>query len=190
MNCGIPQGQEPQAFIYSLLATTAFQSTSSARASFLKMLEESYFPAVACPPQLRFLNQSIRYPSPLFRIWLAERSTMCTESICLRLLKVVRRFWKSSVIQMSATCSMWYRCCHPSENSSAPPAPPLNLCMGPAETIGTAVDEFIALVHEWSRSNPDGMFDIFDESLHAKKILAALNYDRLLSARTRTICHC
>ena len=50
--------------------------------------------------------------------------------------------------------------------------------------MGTAVDEFLALVHEWSRSNPDGMFDILDKSLHA------LNYDRLLSARTRTICHC
>ena len=28
-----------------------------------------------------------------------------------------------------------------------------------AETIGTAVGDFIALAHEWSRSNPDGILD-------------------------------
>ena len=38
-----------------------------------------------------------------------------------------------------------------------------------AETIGTAVGDFIALVHERSRRNPDGILDTFDKCLHAKK---------------------
>lgn len=50
-----------------------------------------------------------------------------------------------------------------------------------AETIGTAVGEFIATVHEWSRSNPDGILDVFDKSIHAKKIISDLNYNRLVS---------
>ena len=53
--------------------------------------------------------------------------------------------------------------------------------VGLAENIGTAVGEFIAFVHEWSRANPDGILDIFDKSLHAKKMIADLNYDRLLT---------
>jgi 5-methylthioribose kinase len=52
---------------------------------------------------------------------------------------------------------------------------------GLAETIGTAVGDFIALVHEWSRSNPDGILDIFDKCSHAKNIIADLNYNRLVA---------
>jgi len=58
--------------------------------------------------------------------------------------------------------------------------------MGLAETIGTSVGEFIALVHEWSRSNPGGILDIFDKALHAKKIIANLNYERLVSTLQRS----
>ena len=50
-----------------------------------------------------------------------------------------------------------------------------------AETIGTAVGDFIALLHEWSRSNPDGILDIFDKCLHAKKMAAEINYNRLVA---------
>ncbi|KAI9456934.1 kinase-like domain-containing protein [Boletus coccyginus] len=50
-----------------------------------------------------------------------------------------------------------------------------------AETIGTAVGDFVALVHEWSRSNPDGILDIFDKCLQAKKMMAELNYTRLVA---------
>lgn len=52
---------------------------------------------------------------------------------------------------------------------------------GLAETIGTAVGDFIAEMHEWSRSNPDGILDIFDKSLHAKEIIADFNYNRLVT---------
>lgn len=50
-----------------------------------------------------------------------------------------------------------------------------------AETIGTAVGKFIAIVHEWSKNNPDGILDLFDTSLHAKAMTAYLNYDRLVA---------
>lgn len=52
---------------------------------------------------------------------------------------------------------------------------------GLIETIGTAVGDFIALVHEWSKSNPDGILDIFDKCLHAKKMIADLNYNRVVA---------
>ena len=55
-----------------------------------------------------------------------------------------------------------------------------------AETIGAAIGEFIALVHEWSRSNPDGILDVFEKSLHARKMMAYLNYDRLVATLQRT----
>ena len=54
------------------------------------------------------------------------------------------------------------------------------------ETIGTAIGKFIALVHEWSRSNPDGILDVFAKSLHAKKTIASLNYERLVPTLERT----
>ena len=54
------------------------------------------------------------------------------------------------------------------------------------ETIGTAIGKFIALVHEWSRSNPDGILDVFAKSLHAKKAIASLNYERLVPTLERT----
>ncbi|KAI9456939.1 kinase-like domain-containing protein [Boletus coccyginus] len=50
-----------------------------------------------------------------------------------------------------------------------------------AETIGTAVGDFVALVHEWSRSNPDGILDIFDKCLQVKKMTAEFNYTRLVA---------
>ncbi|KAF9222813.1 hypothetical protein BS17DRAFT_734970 [Gyrodon lividus] len=56
-----------------------------------------------------------------------------------------------------------------------------SVCPTLAETIGTAIGDYIARVHEWSRSNPDGILDIFDKCLHAKKIIAELNYDRLVA---------
>ena len=52
---------------------------------------------------------------------------------------------------------------------------------GLIETIGAAVGDFIALVHEWSKSNPDGILDIFDKCLHAKKMIADLNYNRVVA---------
>jgi len=55
-----------------------------------------------------------------------------------------------------------------------------------AENIGAAIGQCIALVHEWSRSNPDGILDTFDNSLHAKRTIADLNYDRLVA----TLQHC
>lgn len=55
-----------------------------------------------------------------------------------------------------------------------------------AETIGAAIGRFIALVHEWSRSNPDGILDVFEKSLHAKKTIASLNYERLVPTLLRT----
>ena len=55
-----------------------------------------------------------------------------------------------------------------------------------ANSIGTAVGEFIALIHEWSRGNPDGILDTFDKSVHAKKLLADLAYDRVLSTLQRS----
>jgi hypothetical protein len=57
---------------------------------------------------------------------------------------------------------------------------------GLAETIGTAVGDFIALVHNWSRSNPDGILDIFDKNLDANKVMADLNYDRLVKTLQRS----
>ena len=55
-----------------------------------------------------------------------------------------------------------------------------------AETIGTAVGEFIALLHEWSRSNPDGILDTFEQSSHAKKIIADLSYNRVVTTLLRS----
>jgi hypothetical protein len=55
-----------------------------------------------------------------------------------------------------------------------------------AQTIGTAVGEFIAFVHEWSRSNPDNILDVFDKNLHAKRMIADLSYDRLVTTLQRT----
>ena len=55
-----------------------------------------------------------------------------------------------------------------------------------AENIGAAVGQFIALVHEWSKSNPDGILDTFENSLHAKRTAADLSYDRLVA----TLQHC
>ena len=53
--------------------------------------------------------------------------------------------------------------------------------VGVARTIGTEIGEFIALVHEWSRGNPDGVLDTFEKSLHAKKMFADMTYNRLVT---------
>ena len=53
---------------------------------------------------------------------------------------------------------------------------------GVAETIGKAVGEFIASMHEWSRANPDGVLDVFDNSLHAKKMATYTNCDLMLTS--------
>ena len=58
--------------------------------------------------------------------------------------------------------------------------------VGVAETIGSAVGEFIALLHEWSRSNPDGVLDAFEKSLHAKKVIADMSYNRLVTTLLRS----
>ena len=58
--------------------------------------------------------------------------------------------------------------------------------VGVAETIGTAVGEFIALLHEWSRSNPDGVLDTFEKSSHAKEIIADFSYNRLVTTLLHT----
>jgi len=60
------------------------------------------------------------------------------------------------------------------------------LSTGLAESIGTAIGEFIALVHDWSRSNPEGILDIFDKNLDANKVMADLNYDRLVTTLQRS----
>ena len=52
---------------------------------------------------------------------------------------------------------------------------------GVAETVGTALGEFISFLHEWSRSNPDGIFDAFDKNMQGKKAAAELYYDRLVA---------
>lgn len=57
---------------------------------------------------------------------------------------------------------------------------------GVAETIGTAVGEFIALLHEWSRSNPDGILDTFEQSSHTNKIIADLSYNRIVTTLLRS----
>lgn len=59
-------------------------------------------------------------------------------------------------------------------------------CMGAAETIGTTVGEFIGLVHEWSRGNPDGILDTFEKSLQAKKMIADMSYNRLVTTLLRS----
>ena len=55
-----------------------------------------------------------------------------------------------------------------------------------AENIGAAVGQCIALVHEWRKTNPDGLLDTFGNSLHARRTTADLNYDR----RVATLQHC
>lgn len=51
---------------------------------------------------------------------------------------------------------------------------------GLAQTIGTSLGEFIAAMHEWSKSNPDGILDVFDKSVQAKKLSGWATYGRLL----------
>ena len=58
--------------------------------------------------------------------------------------------------------------------------------VGVAESIGTAVGEFIALLHEWSRDNPDGVLDAFEKSLHAKNMLADMSYNRVVTTLLRS----
>ena len=58
--------------------------------------------------------------------------------------------------------------------------------VGLAKTIGTAVGEFIASIHEWSRGNPEGILDTFDKNMHTKKLLSDLAYDRVLSTLQRS----
>ena len=43
---------------------------------------------------------------------------------------------------------------------------------GVAESIGTALGEFVLLLHEWSRSNPDGVLDAFDKNIQGKMATA------------------
>ena len=58
--------------------------------------------------------------------------------------------------------------------------------LGVAETIGTAVGEFIGLVHEWSRSNPDGILDTFEKGFQTKEMIADLSYNRLVTTLLRS----
>jgi len=45
-----------------------------------------------------------------------------------------------------------------------------------AETIGTAAGKFIASVHEWSRSNPDGVLDRFEKNDRGRAAAAQFNH--------------
>lgn len=55
-----------------------------------------------------------------------------------------------------------------------------------AKIIGTALGEFIASVHEWSRNNPDGILDVFHTNSLAKNAAIELNYDRLVATLRQT----
>ena len=58
---------------------------------------------------------------------------------------------------------------------------------GVAESIGTALGEFISFLHEWSRSNPDGILDAFDKNMQGKKATAEFKYyDRLVTTLQRS----
>lgn len=48
-----------------------------------------------------------------------------------------------------------------------------------ARAIGVALGEFLASIHNWSRSNPDGILDLFDENTQAKDVGAEFYYDRV-----------
>src|ERR1700722_20044305 len=50
-----------------------------------------------------------------------------------------------------------------------------------AETIGTALGEFILSVHEWSRNNPIGVLDTFDKNSLAKMTTAEFYYNHLVT---------
>jgi hypothetical protein len=52
---------------------------------------------------------------------------------------------------------------------------------GLAETIGTALGEFIAFMHEWSRSNPDNILDYFKKNTQAEKAVTEFGHDRLVA---------
>ena len=52
---------------------------------------------------------------------------------------------------------------------------------GLAQTIGRSLGEFIAAVHEWSKTNPNGLLDVFDTSVRPGKLSGWLYYGRLLS---------
>jgi 5-methylthioribose kinase len=41
-----------------------------------------------------------------------------------------------------------------------------------AETVGNALGKFLATMHEWSKGNPDGILDVFDACLQARKLTA------------------
>ncbi|RXW19490.1 hypothetical protein EST38_g6355 [Candolleomyces aberdarensis] len=48
-----------------------------------------------------------------------------------------------------------------------------------ARDIGVTLGEFLASMHDWSRSNPDGILDLFDENTQAKDVGAEFYYDRV-----------
>lgn len=50
-----------------------------------------------------------------------------------------------------------------------------------AEAIGTALGEFIGSMHEWSRTNPDDVLDVFDKNVAAKEASADYYYDRIVA---------
>ena len=57
---------------------------------------------------------------------------------------------------------------------------------GVAEAIGTAVGEFIGLVHEWSRSNPGCILDSFERNFRVKRTIADLSYNRIVTTLLRS----
>jgi len=44
-----------------------------------------------------------------------------------------------------------------------------------SENIGAAVGQYIALIYEWSKRNPDGILDNFKNSIHATRTTADLS---------------
>jgi len=57
---------------------------------------------------------------------------------------------------------------------------------GLAETIGRSLGEFIASMHEWSKSNPDGILDFFNGNEQARKLSAWVTYGRLIDTLKQT----
>ncbi|KAJ2915170.1 hypothetical protein MD484_g5223, partial [Candolleomyces efflorescens] len=54
-------------------------------------------------------------------------------------------------------------------------------CTDTAKAIGIALGEFISSIHEWSRGNPGGILDRFDDNIQGKESSANFYYDRLAS---------
>ena len=52
---------------------------------------------------------------------------------------------------------------------------------GITEAIDTALEKFIRSMHEWSRTNPNDILDVFDKNFAAKEALANYYYDHIVA---------